>query len=606
MGDRVLRRGAGGPPMSLDLPQSLRRVRELVAPSATPGRSGSALARSAADRLDRDLLPRTAGSHEHLVVGIVGPNNAGKSALFNALVGAARSPSLPTGGATRRLLGAASPELAARLAGEPTLAQFPLRRVAAEGEVRDALEHGADPAELLLVEMSTLPPRLLLIDTPDFDSILADNRLASESLLKVCDLAIVVVTRHTYQNRDVVTFLERWLAHGRPWMLVYNESLSAATTAQHAAKLAADLESSPVAVFHAPFDLAVAEGRRPLEPHALDDSGEPIGLSEWLFDLHRSRELKERALAASLSQLTDDLRALVGELAADARDARERLQRGRDLALRLGRGVAGRAMPMEPFLEAFRAVLDRRPTPFQRSLRSALRRSRLVLEGLWARLPFASRRRSVPEERDVALVEVERRALAAGWPVFFEELLTALAPRPGEVDRELLEPLAADLVPERSEPARALALAAVADDPEVRDAFQAACEERIEAELERRGNEWFFQIAVDALHVFPAVAAGIVIFKTGGLGTDVAVGGAGALSSLLAERLSRLLGTQVARDARERWMELRGGRLAEAVLGACLERSAPLLEERVTTRAELARELEETMEAFPCGTTTTV
>ena len=37
-------------------------------------------------RLERDLLPRTAGGHEHLVVGIVGPNNAGKSSLFNALV----------------------------------------------------------------------------------------------------------------------------------------------------------------------------------------------------------------------------------------------------------------------------------------------------------------------------------------------------------------------------------------------------------------------------------------------------------------------------------------------------------------------------------------
>ncbi|MEM8713109.1 MAG: hypothetical protein AAGG01_19345, partial [Planctomycetota bacterium] len=63
------------------------------------------------DLLERDLLPRTAGGHDHLVAGIVGPNNAGKSALFNALVagqGAGApptlSPSLPTGGATRRLV----------------------------------------------------------------------------------------------------------------------------------------------------------------------------------------------------------------------------------------------------------------------------------------------------------------------------------------------------------------------------------------------------------------------------------------------------------------------------------------------------------------------
>jgi hypothetical protein len=37
-------------------------------------------------------------------------------------------------------------------------------------------------------------------------------------------------------------------------------------------------------------------------------------------------------------------------------------------------------MPMGPFLEAFRAVLDRRPSLFQRGLRGALK-TRLALEG---------------------------------------------------------------------------------------------------------------------------------------------------------------------------------------------------------------------------------
>ena len=67
----------------------------------------------------------------------------------------------------------------------------------------------------------------MLIDTPDFDSILEDNRIASESLLAVADLVVAVVTRHSYQNRAVVRFLERWLQHGRPWMLVYNEAIDA-------------------------------------------------------------------------------------------------------------------------------------------------------------------------------------------------------------------------------------------------------------------------------------------------------------------------------------------------------------------------------------------
>ena len=37
-------------------------------------------------------------------------------------------------------------------------------------------------------------------------------------------LVVLVVTRHTYQNRDVVHFLRRWLDCGRPWVLLYNEA----------------------------------------------------------------------------------------------------------------------------------------------------------------------------------------------------------------------------------------------------------------------------------------------------------------------------------------------------------------------------------------------
>ena len=93
------------------------------------------------DRLERDLLPRTAGAHDHLVVGIVGPNNAGKSALFNALVAGATapgdpapptiSPTVATGGATRRLVGALAPPLRAAFEAEPTLQRFPMRGVTA-------------------------------------------------------------------------------------------------------------------------------------------------------------------------------------------------------------------------------------------------------------------------------------------------------------------------------------------------------------------------------------------------------------------------------------------------------------------------------------------
>ena len=103
-----------------DLAERLRAGRELLARLAPH----HGAAERAVARLDRDLLPRTAGGADGLVAGIVGPNNAGKSALFNGLVGRSLSPSRPEGGATRRLVGAATPALLERMRRDPTLARF--------------------------------------------------------------------------------------------------------------------------------------------------------------------------------------------------------------------------------------------------------------------------------------------------------------------------------------------------------------------------------------------------------------------------------------------------------------------------------------------------
>jgi len=555
------------------LPETLRSLRTLlgrVTPASVADENplGQA-ARSAMDRLDRDLLPRTAGGATHLVVGIVGPNNAGKSALFNSLAGSAVSPSRATGGATRRLVGAACGALLSRLESEPTLSRFPLRRALPGPDGVDAaIEAGGDPAELLLVEVDELEDGVLLVDTPDFDSIREGNRLASEALLRVTDLAVVVVTRHTYQNREVVEFLESWLAHGRPWLLVYNESISKEVTAEHAAKLAADLGVQPVATFHAPFDLDVAEKRAELEPRALAtapatesvNDGERLG--PWLFHLPHAHELKARAMSASLAQLDDELEALIQALALERDQAQELLARASEHARALGETVAGEAMPMGPFLEAFRVVLDRRPSMLQRGLRGGLRKVRGTIEGLWSRLSTGQRPGQEPSPGS-ELLEIERAAFEPAWPAFFEALAKDLDPARGAdpVDARLAEHLETDLAPDASHPARQRAIATLATDPEVMLAFQEACEGLIEEELAERGNEWFFQFAVDAVHLVPAVAAGIVIVNTGGLGTDVAVG-------------------------------------AEVALEAALETSAPLLARRARERGELFDEFQRTTRAL--------
>jgi hypothetical protein len=585
------------------LSATLRRGAELLAPLA----KGVAAAR-ALDRLERDLLPRAAEGSPYLVAGIVGPNNAGKSALFNALVGAPLSPSVPTGGATRRLIGATHPDLLARLQNEPTLARFRLRVVGdRERLAAEAVQTATDPAELLVVAERSLPAALMLIDTPDFDSILGGNRLASESLLAVADLVVVIVTRHTYQNRDVVRFLEGWLAHGRPWMLVYNESIDAEVARNHTAKLAHDVGTPPLALFWAPHSVAIQQGTAALEPRRLGGDGlsavaelgsspAPGGtrLRDLLFHLESIAEIKTRAFSASMAQLRHDVDALAGELRADTRMARDVLAAAAARARQAGLDVAASAMPIGPFVEAFRVVLDRRSNPVSRSWRLFLRQLRVGLE----RLPRVFLRPSHARDSGTAaaLVEIEQRHLRQHWAGFWEDLVRDLGtggrhPARGACGETAARWLEADLRPERGREALSLAERRIAGTAPDLDRFREKCEALIHAAIEQRGFDFDIQAAADVATLAPLALAAAVIVKTGGLGSDLAAAGGGAVSTFLMEKYMHLLGSSLTTQARERWTELRGTQLAEVLVEAALQQSAPLLRKLMERNERIAGQL---------------
>ena len=565
------------------------------------------VAARALDLLERDLLARTAGGDTYLVAGIVGPNNAGKSALFNALVGCELSPSVPAGGATRRLIGAAHPELLARLRAEPTLARFRLRSLGnGSRRLEEALQPAADPAELLVAANPELPVGLLLIDTPDFDSILDDNRLASESLLVVADLVVVVVTRHSYQNRAVVRFLEHWLAHGRPWMLVYNEAVDEAVAAAHAAKVAADVGTQPLAVFWAMHRMEIQRGEALLAPRRLSfegvaklgafkDSQRADGdLRDLLFDLEKIAEVKSHAFEAAQARLQDALEEVSVALAGEVGQASAVLAAAEARALEAGVRVASAAMPAGPFVEAFRAVLDRRSNPLSRGWRITLRQLRLRLESLPALLRG---RRTPPESAPaVNLAGIERGEVRKVWPVFWEELVRDLGhearhlARQG-VDVSIVELLDADLNDHRRGPALQLAEEALNMQPAGLAEFRRACEDLIEEAIKERGFDIDIQVAADVATLLPLALAAVVIVHTGGLGSDLAAAGGGAASAFLIEKYAHLLGASVMAAARRRWAELRGQELACVLIDAALPGAAPRLRTSLQNNTAMAAEL---------------
>jgi len=593
-----------GAQVTAGLSELLRRGRELLAPL----RAREGAAARALDRLERDLLPRAAGGTPYLVVGIVGPNNAGKSALFNALVGERLSPSVPAGGATRRLVGAAHPELLARLAAEPTLTRFRLRADATASSVASkAVQATTDPAELLAVPEPRLPAALMLIDTPDFDSILADNRLASESLLAVADLVVAIVTRHTYQNREVVAFLEGWLDHGRPWMLVYNEAVDADIARAHAAKLAGDVGTPPLATFWAPFNVAIQIGTAPLEPRALrpeDRAGtramreiarEGAPLREVLFHLPSIAEIKARAFAASLTHLRADVDAVVGALGAEARSAGDVLVAAAARARQTGVRIAAGAMPGGPFIEAFRQVLARRSNPISRRWRLLLRQVRIGLESI-PRLFFRAGSDGAADPAEVKLAQIEAEQLDQQWPAFWEELVRDLGAEGrhrarAAADATIIQWLEADLRSERRPVALAQARQALAAATPDFETFRVQCEALIEAAIEARGFDFDIQAVADLATLAPIALAAAVIIKTGGLGSDIAAAGGGAVSSFLMEKYTHLLGSTLTAEARERWTDLRGAALAGTLIDAALEQAAPRLRALAERDTALAAEL---------------
>ena len=156
--------------MATDLSSTFREVRAALEPL----RDRSESARAALDLLERDLLPRSAGGDTYLVVGIVGPNNAGKSALFNALIGRDLSPSMPTGGATRRLVGALHPDVEFALDVDGACWVFEL-----------------DTEKLL----SYCPSQLLFTGLPRFPAVARD---------------VAVVVAEDFASDRVVQFVRQW------------------------------------------------------------------------------------------------------------------------------------------------------------------------------------------------------------------------------------------------------------------------------------------------------------------------------------------------------------------------------------------------------------
>ena len=527
-----------------------------VLPDAA-GPATRALAQRVRTRIRRDLLPRLGSDAPLLLAAVAGPNNVGKSTLFNTLVGADISPARAEGGLTQQCLAAATPETASGPGREALSARYDV--VLLPAGARAPVTEPGPPGRLFLTASPNLPPGLVLVDTPDFDSVVRENRLRSEALLVTVDVVVFVVSRHTYQNAALVDVVQQAVGRGRPWVVVYNEAPEIETVRAHLDKLAADVGALPFARYRSPHDPEVEAGHRWLSVEPLD--GGP-GLAELLGDPARGAALRTAARAAALRDAAAELRTLamdVASLASEPDRLRARIRHG---LAEVGARAALRAVPADVLVEAFRDELDAR-SPVHRWIRRPFRGLAAVLGAVGRRL-----RDSFSPPRPEALEDSAAAATDAALRDGVRQLLEALGPelaawRGDEATREALaEALGLKTLAALESPGPLVEDASLRED---RAQLLARCRELVRQHLPGGVEEGAIQALATLVYSVPASAAAAVTVATGGVGHDAVVWVGTLLTTPLLERFVDLLGTGVRGEVVRTWSEKHGGSLGRAL-----------------------------------------
>ena len=561
-----------------------RAERALPRPVSLPEGEARAAAARLTERLRRDLLPRLSGEGPVLLVAIAGPNNVGKSSLFNALVGRPLSPARAEGGLTKQCLAAAHTSLWSgdlRAFVEQRYEVVPVPHGAAA-----PVDQPGPAGRLYLVLAEDVPHGLLLLDTPDFDSVYLQNRINSEALLVTVDLVIFMVSRQTYQNAALVAFLRSVVGHGRPYLLVYNEAVRLETARSHLDKLAADVGHAPVARFYAAHQPDVEAGRALLATLPMDRAPP---LETLLGDPAHSGPLKAQALSAGMRDAAAELGVVAKALRARVAEPERLRARLRHELRTVGARAAAKAVPADVLIQAFREELDAR-SRYHKWIRMPFRALTSALGFVGRKVKSAVLGPAPAEEKLAALTE---QALKDGLRQMVESLGPELAAWRGD-------PRIGELLVEAIGPRTLGALERPLDVPELRHPeedrrqLHAFCRELIARELQEGGDlEVALQTVTTLLYSAPAGAAAAISVATSGLGHDAAVWAASALSAPLFEKLVDLLGSSVRSRVTKRWAEAHGETLARA-----LERQffGPLLEAldaAVSSGEQTALELEE-------------
>ena len=165
----------------------------LVAPHSESGREAS---EDIVHQLEDYILPRYAVLEAPLLGVIGGSTGSGKSLLVNSLIREHVAESSAIRPTTRRPLLVHSPREAVWFNDSRILPH--LKRVGGGIRPADSASGGQAVGELQLAAASGVPEGVALLDSPDIDSVVEDNRRLAGQLLQAADLWIFVTTAARY------------------------------------------------------------------------------------------------------------------------------------------------------------------------------------------------------------------------------------------------------------------------------------------------------------------------------------------------------------------------------------------------------------------------
>ena len=162
------------------------------------------------DLLTYKLIPHLAGQG-CLVVAVAGGTNTGKSTVFNVMVGRPMSPVMTTAAATCHPVLAANETRVAECLEGKLVPEF--KPVALDNGT-DVLDPEIAGETLFVARAENLPDRLIVMDTPDIDSIDTHNWQLAEHMRAAGDVLLAVVTGEKYKDQRVIDFFREAHASG--------------------------------------------------------------------------------------------------------------------------------------------------------------------------------------------------------------------------------------------------------------------------------------------------------------------------------------------------------------------------------------------------------